>query len=97
MTAKKPKVRESASSEPLWDPADASAIQSLFEGKANDVQQRRAINFIVNEVCSLPYLAYDTKSERNTTFALGKQAVGHFIIRLKRLKLGQFTGDTTRD
>lgn len=76
-----------------WEPADASAIQALFRGDANEVQQKRAINFITNDLCALPYLAFDTKNQRNTDFALGKQSVGHAIVRLMRLNIGQFTGD----
>ena len=76
-----------------WEVADASAIQALFRGDADEAQQKRAINFIVNSASATPYLAYDAKSERNTTYALGKQFVGHLIVRLMRLNIGQFTGD----
>jgi hypothetical protein len=74
-------------------PADASAIQALFRGDATDIQQKRAINFITNDLCVLPFLAFDPKNPRNTDFALGKQSVGHAIVRLMRLNIGQFTGD----
>jgi len=76
-----------------WEEADAYAIQALFRGDATDVQQRRAMNFIVNSLCALPHLAFDPKNQRNTDFALGKQSVGHEIIRLMRLKIGQLTGE----
>jgi hypothetical protein len=99
VTAKKPAKsvgRKDPWLDPDWDVADASAIQHLFRGDANEQQQKRAINFIVNEICALPYMAFDGKSERNTTFALGKQSVGHFIVRLWRLNLSQFTGENKR-
>lgn len=73
-----------------WEIADAAAIQALFRGDATEVQQKRAINFITNDLCTLPFLAYDTKNQRNTDFALGKQSVGHQIVRLMRLNTGQF-------
>lgn len=79
--------------DPQWEVADAAALQALFGGRATPDQQKRAANFIVNEACALPYLAYDEKSERNTTFALGKQSVAHFIVRLMRLNLGPLTGN----
>lgn len=79
--------------DPKWEPADASAIQALFRGDADKAQQQRAINFIVSELCVVPYSAYDAKNQRNTDFALGKQRVGHLIVRLNRLNVGQFTGD----
>lgn len=78
-----------------WEAPDASAIQALFRGDANEVQQKRAINFITNDLCALPFLAYDQKNQRNTDFALGKQSVGHAIVRLMRLNVSQFTKETT--
>lgn len=77
-----------------WEPADASAIQALFRGDANEAQQKRAINFITNDLCALPFLAFDPKNQRNTDFALGKQSVGHDIVRLMRLNVSQFTKET---
>ena len=72
-----------------WTKQDAAAIQALFRGDATDIQQKRAINFIVNDVCALSYWAYDQKNQDNTNVALGKQYVGHFIVRLMRLNIGQ--------
>jgi hypothetical protein len=72
-----------------WQKPDAAAIQALFRGDATDMQQKRAINFIVNDLCALPYLARDPKSPSNTDFALGKQSVAHAIVRLMRLNIGQ--------
>lgn len=80
-----------------WEPADAGAIQALFRGDATEVQQKRAINFITNDLCALPFLAFDSKNQRNTDFALGKQSIGHAIVRLMRLNIGQFTGDKRSD
>lgn len=79
-----------------WEPADASAIQALFRGDANEAQQKRAVNFITNDLCALPFLAFDPKNQRNTDFALGKQSVGHAIVTLMRLNVGQFTKETDK-
>lgn len=81
----------------LWEPADASSIQALFRGDADDIQQKRAINWIVNNACALPYLAYDKANSRNTDFALGKQWVGHEIIRLMRIDVSKLLEGTKRD
>lgn len=72
-----------------WEAADVSAIQALFRGDATPEQQRRAIDFIISDVAVISYLAYDATSDRNTTFALGKQSVGHKIVQLNRLNLNQ--------
>lgn len=77
---------------PQWEIPDAAAIQALFGGRADPDQQKRAINFIVRQVSAIEYLGYDPTSERNTTFALGKQSVGHFIVELSRFNLGTITG-----
>lgn len=93
--ARKVKVAGSAWQEcQTWEPADAAAIQALFRGDANEAQQKRAINFITNDLCALPFLAFDSKNQRNTDFALGKQSVGHAIVRLMRLNVSQFTKET---
>lgn len=78
-----------------WEPADASAIQALFRGDANEAQQKRAIQFIVNDLCALQYWPFDPESQRNTDMALGKHNVAHAIVRLSRLNVSQFTKETT--
>lgn len=77
-----------------WEAADAVAIQALFQGVASDYQQKRAINFITNDLCALPFLAFDPANQRNTDFALGKQSVGHAIVRLMRLNVKELTKET---
>lgn len=89
---KKPKAAPSPWEHCKWEPADASAIQALAKGVANEAQQKRALDFIVTQICAIDYLACDLTSERNTYFALGKQAVGHRIAMLMRIKnISQFT------
>lgn len=78
-----------------WEPADASAIQSLFRGDATEAQQKRAINFIVTEVCTHGYHGEDPEHPSNNSYANGKRYVGHFILMLMRLNVSQFTKETT--
>ncbi len=61
--------------------ADVMAIKCLMVGKANEQQQKRAWDYIIREICANPYQAYDPESERDTTFMLGRQFVGHTLMK----------------
>lgn len=92
MTKKKtPKAPPSPWEHCHWEPADASAIQAVAAGIANESQQKRALDFIITNICAIDFLAFDPSSQRHTDFALGKQAVGHRIAMLMRVKIGSFT------
>lgn len=98
MTKKKaPKAPPSPWEHCHWEPADASALQAVEAGIANAAQQKRAMKFIINEICAIKYWAFDPASQRNTDIALGKQAVGHRIAMLLSLKIGQFTEEAKSD
>jgi len=88
--AKKPIIADSPWEDcKTWTRVNAADLQALQRGDATDIQQKRALNFLINEVCALPYLARNPKSQSDTDFALGKQSVAHFIVRLMRLNIGQ--------
>ncbi|HZD29921.1 MAG TPA: hypothetical protein VE251_14675 [Xanthobacteraceae bacterium] len=76
-----------------WDQAqavlaDASAIQALQRGEANPDEQRRALNWILKSACALPDWAYRPgTNDRDTNIALGRQHVGHQIMRLIKAPL----------
>jgi hypothetical protein len=72
---------------PKFDLAEAAAIQALFRGDATADQQKTAIDYVVSEVCALKYWPCDPLNPTNTNIALGKHAVGHFIVMLKNLNL----------
>lgn len=66
---------------PEFDLADAMAIKAVAEGRAEEHQQRRAMRWILQGLCEMGKLPYVPESERDTSFALGRQSVG-FEIRL---------------
>lgn len=61
---------------PSFDIADAMSVKAVFEGRADEHQQRRAMAWILRGVCEMGRLAYSPDSERDTAFALGRQSVG---------------------
>ena len=71
-----------------WQLADAAAIQALTRGDADPEQQKRALNWILRQACMLPEWAYQPgASDRDTNIALGRQFVGHQIVKLQHVDM----------
>lgn len=68
------------------DTYDVYAIKALATGTANESQQRRALNWILNTCCGLPDSTYYPDSERDSAFASGKRFVGLEIVALLNMK-----------
>lgn len=70
-----------------YEKRDVEAIQALLRGDASEAQQKRVLDFIINNLCK----TYDEPyrdDDRATTFALGKAHVGREIVKFTKLKLG---------
>jgi uncharacterized protein YycO len=67
---------------------DIVAIQALHNGNADADQQRRALDWIIYEVCKTYDLSYRPDSDRDTVFAEGKRYCGNQIIHAIKLKVG---------
>lgn len=77
-----------------WDPADALSMQRLAAGTANQVEQKRAMKWILT-ACGLndmPYRPGGEDGRRETDFALGKLSVGQQILKLARVNLALIKG-----
>lgn len=73
-------ARPPGGSEPAqFTSVDASAVQALSSGTANEGQQKRALEWILKNACGLPTWAY-RESQRETDIALGRQFVGQQIV-----------------
>ncbi|HEX6992375.1 MAG TPA: hypothetical protein VF151_10835 [Gemmatimonadales bacterium] len=72
---------------PKWELADASAIKALLAGTANGEQQRRAMKWILETACALPDWAYRPHGSDDTHIMLGRQFVGHQIMKLAKVNL----------
>lgn len=67
--------------------ADVTAIQALQRGDASPDLQRRALNFIINDLARTYDLSYRPDSERDTAFAEGKRFVGLQLVKLTKLNV----------
>ena len=82
-----------AKTPPLWAPADwdeddARALKALQAGNASDVQQQRALGWIINRACKTYDEPFDPENQRATDFLLGRRNVGLQIVKLLKVKLG---------
>lgn len=69
--------------------ADVISIQALMNGTADKDQQKRALTFIIYEVCKTYDLAYRPGDSNATHFALGRQFAGQQIVHLMKLPANQ--------
>lgn len=76
-------------SEENYEIADVAAIQAVMRGDASDIQQKRAIDWIIRVAARTHDMAYfdGPDGERATAFACGKQYVGKTILKLSKLDL----------
>ena len=70
-----------------WEPADAAAIQAIARGDASADQQRRALDYIINNIAGTYDLSYRPDSDRDTAFAEGKRFVGLQMVKCLKLNL----------
>jgi len=73
-----------------YEDADIIAIQALSQGIANEGQQKRAFDWIVNSVSQYYDLSFypGDGGRRDTDFAEGKRFVGAQIVKMLKLKTG---------
>ncbi len=74
---------------PKFEEADAKAMKAFAEGVANEGQQKRVLDWLLNKACGLSTWPYK-ESQRETDIALGRQMVGHQIVALIRVNLSSF-------
>ena len=73
---------------PSIDDADIFAIQALARGIANEGQQRRAYEFIVDGLCETDRISFTPGGDhgaRVTAFAEGKRWIGLQLRRIRRM------------
>lgn len=78
-----------------WTPEDAYAVQAVMYGRASEDQQKRAMAFIVNQICGTYDLSYRPTSDRDTAFAEGKRMVGLQLVKFAQLNIAQLRGTNT--
>jgi hypothetical protein len=84
MAAKKP--RANMPWEPaVWEEADMMAIRAMAAGKANDGQQKRALNFMIHKLCVTHDLSFRPGGEdgrRASDFAEGRRFPGLQLLKM---------------
>jgi len=68
-----------------YEAADATAIQQLERGEASPELQKRALKWIIEEVCKTNDMSYRPGDTHETAFAEGKRYVGNQIIKMLKL------------
>lgn len=87
---KKPVIAEPWKPAPYID-ADTYAIKALAAGVANEGQQKRALEWIINTLCGTYDLSYrpGPEGDRDTAFAEGRRSVGLQLVKQIKLVLKQ--------
>lgn len=93
MSKKKALMPGAASLPADFTPADAASLQALSVGKADELQQKRALKWILEGACALPVWAY-RESPRETDIALGRQFVGQQIVGLLKVQVSKLKEET---
>jgi len=58
------------------------AFRALFEGKANDGQQKRAMEWLCRNVCHVGVVSYGD-TDRDTSFLEGQRSVAIQVLNLR--------------
>ena len=77
---------------PHWELADATALKQLHAGTASPEMQKRALAYILDGLCGIqdwPYRPGGEEGARDTSIALGRQFVGHQILKLIKIDLSK--------
>lgn len=69
-----------------FDEGIVGAVQAMQRGEATEIQQIKLLEWILNEACGLRDWAY-RPVDRDTNIALGRQYVGHAIVRALKTDL----------
>lgn len=72
---------------PKWEKADASALQALERGVANEGQQKRALSWIVNNACATYDFCDKPDNERLSAIFDGRRFAGLQIVKLIKINL----------
>jgi hypothetical protein len=72
---------------PKWENRDVYALQCLSRGEAEPEQQKRALEWIINNACATYDWPWRPGDQHETSVGCGRQFVGQQIIKLVNLNL----------
>ena len=72
-----------------YEDPDTYAIKALAAGVANEGQQKRALEWIINTLCGTYDMSFrpGAEGDRDTTFAEGRRYVGLQLVKQIKLVL----------
>ena len=70
------------------DITDSYAIQAVMRGEANELQQKKAIKCLIEEICGTYSMTFDPNSDRETSFNEGRRHVGRVLVGIANISLG---------
>jgi hypothetical protein len=66
-----------------YDRSVLMAVRALFDGKANEGQQKRAMEWICMNLCHIGMLSFEAESERASSFNEGMRFVGLQLAKMR--------------
>ena len=81
-----------------WTPApyelaDLTSVQAVANGTADEQQQKRALDWIIKQVCGTYEMTYRPESDRDTAFAEGRRFAGLQIVKALHINSGLLRKD----
>tara|TARA_R110000868_G_scaffold122871_2_gene325736 strand:+ start:4918 stop:5196 length:279 start_codon:yes stop_codon:yes gene_type:complete len=80
------KERLPVSEPPTYEQSDIYAIKALWEGKANEGQQKMAVAWLMN-ACGVARDPFRPADARLTDYLMGRQSVGRMVLELVNAKV----------
>lgn len=78
-------MKNGAFKPPAYEAADVTAIQQIERGEAESEMQKRALKWIIEEVCKTYDMSYRPGDTHETAFHEGRRFVGNEIIKMLKL------------
>ena len=70
-----------------WADEDAYAMQALARGEASPEQQRRVLDWVINQGARYYDISFQLEGDRESAFAEGRRFVGAQVIKLTKLNI----------
>jgi len=67
-----------------YEISDIVAVQALINGTADEFQQRRVMQWLIEQASGM-YQFHYYQTDRDTAFALGRAFVGQQLVKLSKL------------
>lgn len=76
-----------------YEAAEVSAIQAVANGRADEIQQKRAMKAIIEKVCDTYGLGWHPNGNHESSFAAGRRFAGMQIVKAINTPAEKFKRD----